>query len=109
MHGLVAWSTIRHVSDPLPPDDESANHVTVRYWAAARAAAGLESEVVRAATLADVLTEISRRHRDRDRFDDVIATCSMLHGEVPVGARDPAAVALRAGDSIEFLPPFAGG
>lgn len=62
-----------------------------------------------ASTLAEVLTEISRRHRDRDRFDDVIGTCSMLHGEVPVGSRDPADVLLGAGDSIEFLPPFAGG
>jgi molybdopterin converting factor small subunit len=101
--------TIRHVSDPLRRDDESANHVTVRYWAAARAAAGVESEVVSATTLAEVLSEISRRHGDRDRFDDVIGTCSMLHGEVPVGSRDPADVLLAAGDCIEFLPPFAGG
>ena len=77
--------------------------------ASARAAAGLASEQVDAATLADVLTEISRRHRDRDRFDAVISSCSILHGEIPVGARDPAEVVLRTGDSIEFLPPFAGG
>ncbi len=85
------------------------NLVTVRYWAAARAAAGIESEQVDATTLAEVLAEISRRHRDRDRFDAVISTCSMLHGEIPVGARQPADVALAPGDSIEFLPPFAGG
>lgn len=81
----------------------------MRYWASARAAAGIETEQVSAATLADVLTEISRRHRDRDRFDDVIGTCSVLHGEIPVGSRDPRDVTLSPGDSIEFLPPFAGG
>lgn len=97
------------MSDQLPEDDVNANDVTVRYWAAARAAAGIESERVPATTLADVLTEISRRHRDRDRFDAVIDTCSVLHGEIPVGARDPREVALSPGDSIEFLPPFAGG
>ncbi|MBC7593877.1 MAG: MoaD/ThiS family protein, partial [Kineosporiaceae bacterium] len=45
----------------------------------------------------------------RDRFDDVIAMCSILVGETPVGAREPAEVALKPGDTIEFLPPFAGG
>ena len=88
---------------------ESENKITVRYWASARAAAGLESEQVDASNLAQVLDEISRRHRDRDRFDAVISTCSILHGEIPVGAREPADVVLRDGDSIEFLPPFAGG
>lgn len=87
----------------------SENDVTVRYWAAARAAAGVESEQVAASTLAEVLHEISRRHRDRDRFDAVISTCSVLHGEVPVGARDPQEVVLAPGDHVEFLPPFAGG
>ncbi|MFI5426824.1 MoaD/ThiS family protein [Aeromicrobium sp. UC242_57] len=62
-----------------------------------------------ASTLAVLLAEISRRHADRDRFDDVIDMCSILVSEVPVGAKDPATVVLRPGDSVEFLPPFAGG
>ena len=85
------------------------NEVTVRYWASARSAAGISEETVSARTLAELLDEISRRHRDRDRFDDVIGTCSILVGETPVGARDPSTVILQAGDSIELLPPFAGG
>lgn len=83
--------------------------VTVRYWAAARAAAGLESEQVEAATLAEVIGEITSRHGARDRFSDVIAACSALVDEVPVGRRDPAEVRLSPGQRIEFLPPFAGG
>ncbi len=81
----------------------------MRYWASARSAAGVAEERVPAGTLADVLTEISRRHRDRDRFDDVIDSCSVLVGETPVGSRAPADVRIAAGDSVEFLPPFAGG
>ncbi|MGA8850930.1 MAG: MoaD/ThiS family protein [Aeromicrobium sp.] len=97
------------MSDQPPEDVGNENDVTVRYWAAARAAAGIESEQVSASSLAAVLTEISRRHQDRDRFDAVIDSCSILHGEIPVGARDPKDVAVAPGDSIEFLPPFAGG
>jgi molybdopterin synthase sulfur carrier subunit len=85
------------------------NDVTVHYWAAARAAAGIAEEHVAAGNLAGLLDEISRRHRDRDRFDDVISTCSILVGETPVGAREPGDVALHPGDTVEFLPPFAGG
>lgn len=107
--GLVASTRIRHVSEQLPASDADENEVTVRYWAAARAAAGIAEETVSAVDLAALLTEISRRHRDRDRFDDVIDMCSILVSEVPVGAREPSTVALTRGDSVEFLPPFAGG
>lgn len=85
------------------------NEVTVRYWAAARAAAGIAEETVDALTLADLLTEISRRHGHRERFDDVIGFCSVLVGETPVGAKEPAEVRLPPGINVEFLPPFAGG
>lgn len=97
------------MSDELTPPHSDVATVTVRYWASARAAAGIKSESVEAHTLADVLAEVGRRHRDRDRFAAVIDTCSILIGETPVGARPPASVPVADGDSIEFLPPFAGG
>lgn len=97
------------MSRPLPSDDAPVTTVTVRYWAAARAAAGVESEQVAAATMAELIAAITSRHADRDRFADVIASCSALVDEVPVGRRDPAQVPLAPGQSIEFLPPFAGG
>ncbi|MEV7398552.1 MoaD/ThiS family protein [Aeromicrobium sp. NPDC092404] len=81
----------------------------MHYWASARAAAGQAEERVPAGSLAELLEEISRRHRDRDRFDDVIASCSILVGDTPVGARDPATITLHPGDTVELLPPFAGG
>lgn len=81
----------------------------MHYWASARAAAGTAEEHVPVGTLADLLVEISRRHGDRDRFDDVISACSILVGDTPVGAREPGSITLFPGDTVEFLPPFAGG
>ena len=83
--------------------------MTVRYWAAVRAAAGIPEEQVEARTLADLQQEILRRHRDSRRFAEVLSICSTLIGEVPVGSRDPSDVRLAPGDTVELLPPFAGG
>lgn len=97
------------MSDLPSGNGVDAATVTVHYWAAAKAAAGISEEKVSAATLAELLDEIDRRHRDRDRFRDVIGMCSILIGETPVGARAPETVRLQDGDTVEFLPPFAGG
>lgn len=83
--------------------------MTVRYWAAVRSAAGVAEEQVDARTLADLQREILRRHRDSARFADVLSVCSTLVESVPVGARDPSEVTLSPGDTVELLPPFAGG
>jgi molybdopterin converting factor small subunit len=86
--------------------------ITVRYWAAARAAAGVESDTLPApegTTLADVLAAVQQLHRDRPRLPQVVQVCSVLVGDRPVGAADPGGVLLRAGDTVELLPPFAGG
>ncbi|GAA2074169.1 MoaD/ThiS family protein [Aeromicrobium halocynthiae] len=93
---------------------QKANRVTVRYWAAARAAAGVEADEVEvpdggSRTLADVLAEVERRRPGDRRFADVVDICSVLVGEVPVGARPHDEVVLGAGDVVELLPPFAGG
>ena len=81
----------------------------MRYWAAIRSAAGVAEEQVEASTLAEVHDEILRRHADSTRFSDVLGICSTLVGSTPVGAREPAEVRLSAGDTVELLPPFAGG
>ena len=85
--------------------------VTVRYWAAARAAAGVDSEPVAAATpmsLADLITTLVERHPG-SRLDAVLGVCSVLIGDRPAGAGDRAEVVVRPGEQVEFLPPFAGG
>jgi molybdopterin converting factor small subunit len=85
--------------------------VTVRYWASARAAAGVaedELPVDGEVTLEDVVRRVLDLH-PVDRFPDLIKNCSVLVGERPAGTRSPEQVPVRPGDTVEFLPPFAGG
>jgi sulfur-carrier protein len=89
--------------------DTNPDAVTVRYWAAARAAAGRSSDQVQATTVAEALDAVRDLHADSPRFSDVVKVCSVLVGSAPVGTRDPAEVELRPGDVLELLPPFAGG
>lgn len=80
---------------------------TLRYWAAARAAAGTAEEQTSAATLAEALL-LARSVRD-DRFGEVLRVCSFVVDGAPVGNRDHAEVRLGGGELVDVLPPFAGG
>ncbi|WP_175609266.1 MoaD/ThiS family protein [Streptacidiphilus griseoplanus] len=82
---------------------------TIRYWAAAKAEAGVAEEPYRAATLAEALEQARARHADRPRFSRVLGHCSFLVDGDPVGGRDHASVLLAEGGTVEVLPPFAGG
>ena len=94
--------------------DETAPNtgsVVVRYWASARAAAGVESDELSVSgplTLTDVVRRAAALHPDT-RLPQVLEACSVLLGDQPVKSRDPAAVVVRPGETVEFLPPFAGG
>jgi len=84
--------------------------IRVRYWAAARAAAGVGEDEVTVpgpVSLADLRAEVVDRHGSR--LGDVVAVCSVLVGDRPVSSGDPAQVVVRPGETVEFLPPFAGG
>ncbi|MCW2900775.1 MAG: thiamine S protein [Streptosporangiaceae bacterium] len=80
---------------------------TIRYWAAARQAAGVGEEPYDALTLAEALRE-ARDRRDSD-FGTVVARSSFLVDGHPVGSRAHEGVTLPEGGTIEVLPPFAGG
>ena len=85
--------------------------VTVHYWAAARAATGTGSDVFEVdgpVTLAEVVRR-GREAHPGDRVDRVVGTCSVLVGDRPAGTEDPEAVVVQPGQSVELLPPFAGG
>ncbi|WP_328908264.1 MoaD/ThiS family protein [Streptomyces sp. NBC_00234] len=82
---------------------------TIRYWAAAKAAAGTSEEPCHAATLEEALDQARSRHADRPRFAQVLGCCSFLVDGRAVGSRDRAQVRLAAGGTVEVLPPFAGG
>lgn len=85
------------------------SHATIRYWAAAKDAAGVDEERYDAATLAEVLDLARGRHAGDTRFADVLGYCSFLVDGAPVGSRGHADVLLADGATVEALPPFAGG
>jgi sulfur-carrier protein len=86
---------------------------TLRFWAAAREAAGAAEETVGAATLAEALAEAVRRRGGEDGagapLSRVLARSSVLLDGVQVGRADRARVRLPEGAVVEILPPFAGG
>jgi molybdopterin synthase sulfur carrier subunit len=87
------------------------NVIRVRYWAAARSAAGVDGDelpVTGPISLAEVVDRVSRLHPDT-RLLDVIGVCSVLLGDRPVSTEDPAELQVPPGSTLEFLPPFAGG
>lgn len=84
--------------------------IRVRYWAAARSAAGVASDEVEVSgpvTLTALRSELVRRHGDR--LAAVLAVCSVLVGDRPARSEDPGEVLVAPGETVEFLPPFAGG
>ena len=84
--------------------------VTVRYWAAARAAAGrVEDTVVGAATVREALDAVLALRPGDVRFARVLTMSSYLVGDRPVRRETLDEVALSPGDVVEVLPPFAGG
>lgn len=77
--------------------------VTVRYWAAARAATGLDAEQLAApATVGELTAALVAAH---PALDVVLPVCSLLVDGMASGPDDP----LTPGVVLEVLPPFAGG
>jgi len=80
--------------------------ITVRYFAAARAAAGIETETlsVPAGTTVDgLVTGLAGRGPELKK---VLARCSYLRDGVAVRDRN---VVLQTRETVDVLPPFAGG
>jgi sulfur-carrier protein len=99
--------------------------VTLRYWAAAKDAAGVADEKIEASTLADALAAaVLARGEDPPispaggqagrpgnplRLRTVMARSSFLIDGQPAGKRPHESIALADDAVIEVLPPFAGG
>ncbi|MCF6388440.1 MoaD/ThiS family protein [Mycobacterium sp. MBM] len=80
--------------------------VTIRYFAAARAAAGIETETLSVpvgTTLDGLVTDLAARG---PALAKVLARCSYLRDGVAV--RDKT-MALETRATVDVLPPFAGG
>lgn len=76
---------------------------TVRFWAAARAAAGRAEQPYDGATLGAVVSALEAEHGPA--LAKVLAHCSFLVD----GVRARPDLLLSEGAQIEVLPPFAGG
>jgi molybdopterin converting factor small subunit len=77
--------------------------ITVRYFAGARAAAGVAEETLEAATLGEVVTELAGRGEPLTR---VLTACSYLVNGLAARDHD---IPLVDGATVDVLPPFAGG
>ncbi|WP_372735228.1 MoaD/ThiS family protein [Nocardioides sp.] len=85
--------------------------IRVRYWAAAKAAAGTAEDVLHVAgpvSLAEVMRRSADLHPD-GTLERVLGACSTLIGEAPAGTQPPEELLVEPGATVEFLPPFAGG
>lgn len=86
-----------HAEDPPAPPT-----VTVRYWAGARAAAGVDEDVVTGSSVREVTAAVSVRH---PALVPVLAVATLLVD----GVRRTLDDAVVPGAVLEVLPPFAGG
>jgi molybdopterin converting factor small subunit len=78
--------------------------VTVRYFAGARAASGVDTESREAGTLDELIGQVVAAHGDR--LERVLTACSFLVDGTSTRDR---ATALSPGSVVDVLPPFAGG
>jgi molybdopterin converting factor small subunit len=76
--------------------------VTIRYFAAARAAAGESTATARAGSLKELIGTVSA---DRPELARVLGVCSFLVD----GERVDLDTSLDEGALVDALPPFAGG
>lgn len=76
--------------------------MTVRHWAAAKAAAGVAEQTLPGGTVGQVLAAAVAEHPGLER---VLAVASVLLDGLPA-ERDQE---VPAGATLEILPPFAGG
>jgi sulfur-carrier protein len=78
--------------------------VTVRYFAGARAASGVDTETRDAETLDQLVGQIVAEHGHR--LERVLTACSFLVDGTTTRDR---ALVLAPGSVVDVLPPFAGG
>jgi sulfur-carrier protein len=82
--------------------------VTLRYWAAAKEAAGVAEQTVAADDLAAALAQAGDGEAG-GRLRAVRERSFFLIDGTPVGRRAAESVQLSDGAVVEVLPPFAGG
>ncbi len=79
--------------------------MTVRFFAAARAAAGAPELSVQPGSLGEILRQLTAEH---PALAQVLPRCSYLLNETAVHG-DTDAIDVGDGSTVDVLPPFAGG
>ena len=108
-NGDAGDETVETPRPSAPP--EPTTPITVRYWASARAAAGVETDdlsVTGPLTLADVVRRAAALHPGT-RLPGVLEACSVLVGDQPVKSRDPESVLVTSGPDGRVPPAVRGG
>lgn len=82
-------------------------NVVLHYWAGAKAAAGVETEILQAATIGAAVVAAGDGRDDR-RLADVLASCSFLVDGTVLHEQDQQRL-LTEDVTVDVLPPFAGG
>jgi molybdopterin converting factor small subunit len=77
---------------------------TIRYFASARAAAGVPQEDVPAGTLEELVAALGQRHGERLAL--ILKSCSFLVDGVSWRGRSGP---ITGQSTVDILPPFAGG
>lgn len=80
--------------------------VTVRFFAAARAAAGIETETLQLPSGTTVDGLVSELNARSPELAKVLLRCSFLHDGIAVRDRTRP---LATNQTVDVLPPFAGG
>jgi molybdopterin converting factor small subunit len=78
--------------------------ITVRYFAGARAAAGVDTEIREAGSLEELVGQIVDDHGEK--LERVLTACSFLVDGTTTRDRT---LSLAPGATVDVLPPFAGG
>jgi sulfur-carrier protein len=86
------------------PRPRTPTSVTVRYFAGARAASGVDTETRSAGSLDELIGQIVAEHGER--LERVLTACSFLVDGTQTRNRSHG---LSPGSVVDVLPPFAGG
>jgi len=90
---------------PYPCPVTAEDQVTVRFFAAARAAAGCDQVLVGPGSLEEIIQSV---HAAFPALTGVTPICSFLVDSLSAKRIDGGTI-VRAGSTVDVLPPFAGG
>ena len=107
MSSLRTSATARARAElPYPCPVTAQEQVTVRFFAAARAAAGCDQILVAPGLLEQVIQSL---HAAFPALTAITPQCSFLVDSLTAKRPEIGATTVRAGSTVDVLPPFAGG